>query len=203
MSGAEKLKEKIINEAKEQADHILKEAQDRAAQILAKGAQEALDKKKAILKQSQAEAEEKRRRILTIAALEARKRVLAVKEELIEETLQKALERLQNIEAASYQEMLLSLLLATVQSGREEIIVSPHDREQHFNKDFLTKVNQALLQQGKEGKLVLAEETRPLQGGFILRVGNVEINNSFNSVLHMKRDLLEPEVADILFREGV
>ena len=203
MSGAAKLREKIITEAREQADHILREAQERAAQILAKGTQEATDRKKAVLKRSQVEAEERRRRALTIAALEARKRVLAAKEELIEETLQKALERLQKIEATAYREMLMSLLLVATQSGREEIIVSPHDREQYFSAEFLGQVNQALSQQGKEGKLLLSEETRPLNGGFILRQGNVEINNSFNSVLHMKRDLLEPEVADILFREGV
>lgn len=200
MSGAEKLKEKIITEANEQADQVLNEARRRAEQTMARGEQEAASRKKALLEQARAQAEERRRRALTIAELDARKKILTAKEELIEDTFKQALTRLQSMEPGAYQEIIFPMLLHAVQSGKEEIIVSSQDRKR-FTSEFLASVNQALSRQGKEGKLTLSKESRKIQGGFILRAGEVEINSSFDSILRMQRDQLEPEVAAVLFNE--
>ena len=40
-----------------------------------------------------------------------------------------------------------------------------------------------------------------IKGGFILQSGGVEINNTFQALLEMQRDELEPEVASLLFGE--
>jgi len=200
MSGAEKLKEKIIIEANEQAEHVLNEARRRAEGIVSKAEEEAAARKKLLLEKARAQAEERRRRILTIAELEARKKLLAAKEELIEDTFKQALERLQGMETASYQELILPLLFDAAESGREKIIVSSQDRR-HFTAEFLARANEALRQKGKAGELSLADESREMKGGFILREGEVEINCSFDSILRMQRDQLEPEVAALLFNE--
>lgn len=198
MSGAEKLKEKILSEAASQSDRILEEARQRAQQVLARGEQEAAARKQALLEQARLQAEERRRRARTIAGLDARKATLAAKEEIIEDTFSQALARLQGLDQKAYEELIYPMLLAAVQTGTEEIIVSPRDRGR-FTAGLLDRVNQALVQQGKQGKLTLSAETREMQGGFILRAGEVEINSSFDSILRMQRDQLEPEVAAILF----
>lgn len=198
MSEAEKLKERILSDARLQREDILEKAQERAREIIARGEQEAEARRKDILEKARLQGEERRRRILTIAELDSRRALLTVKEELIEDTFQKALQRLQEMGQEAYQEIIYPMLLKAAQSGREEIIVSPRHRE-YFTPDFLKRVNQALAEQGKEGKLSLSEETRQMKGGFVLRAGDVEINNSFDSILRMQRDVLEPEVASILF----
>lgn len=198
MSGANKLREKILAEAGSQAEEVLEEARKKAEAIIAKGEEEAAAKKESVLQQARAMGEERRRRAQTIAELDARKAILAAKEELIEDTFRQALERLKGLDQKQYEDVIYPMLLAAAQTGAEEIIASPADAGK-FTPELLGRVNQALKEQSKQGNLTLSGETREMQGGFILRSGDVEINNSFDSILRMQRDELEPEVAAILF----
>jgi V/A-type H+-transporting ATPase subunit E len=198
MTGAEKLKEKILSDAGGEADQLLGAAKTRAAEIMARGEQQAEAKRKALLEQARLQAEERLRRARTIAGLEARKAILAAKEELIEDTFSQALARLQLLDREAYQGVVLPMLLAAAQSGNEEVIISPDDRER-FTPDFLAKANKELAGRGKRGNLSLAAETRHMQGGFVLSAGELEINSSFDALLRMQREQLEPEVAAALF----
>ncbi|MBS4008647.1 MAG: hypothetical protein KGZ45_09530 [Clostridium sp.] len=198
MSGANKLKEKILAEAGSQAADVLADARQKSSEILARGEGEAAAKKVSLLEQAAVQAGERRSRAQTIAELDARKAILAAKGKLIEDTFQQALTRLSLLDQKAYQDILFNMLLAAAQTGAEEVIVSQSDRAR-FTPEFLARVNQALTQQGKKGKLTLSAETSEMQGGFILRSGDVEINNSFDSILGIQRDQLEPEVAAILF----
>jgi len=200
LSGAEKLKEKIITEAEAQAKRLLEEARQRADTIIANGEREGTAKKDALLAQARIQAEERKRRALTIAGLDARKQILAAKEELIEDSFNQALARLQTLDREKYRELIFPMILAAAQRGDEELIVAPDQRD-YFDAKFLGKVNEALRRRGKKGEIVLAGETRPLKGGFVLRAGEVELNNSFDSLLRMQRDLLEPAVAGMLFAD--
>ncbi|MCR3922036.1 MAG: V-type proton ATPase subunit E [Firmicutes bacterium] len=198
MSGAEKLRERILFEANSQAEVVLAEAQQKAAAILAHGQETAAAKKAAVLEDATKQAQERLRRAQTIAELDARKAILSAKENCIEETFEKSIARLQALEPLAYKELLYTMIVAASQTGTEAIIVSQADRVL-FTDELLLRINQALLQQGKLGKLTLATESREMQGGFVLREDDVEINSSFNSLLRMQRDQLEPDVAAILF----
>jgi V/A-type H+-transporting ATPase subunit E len=151
-----------------------------------------------MLEQARVQADEHRRRAQIIAELDARKAILGAKEDMIEDTFSKAIERLRKLDQQAYEELIFPMLLAASQTGMEQVIVSQNDRGR-FTPEFMERVNKALLQQGKQGGLILSGETREMQGGFTLLIGDVEINNSFNSILRMQRDQLEPDVAAILF----
>lgn len=47
--------------------------------------------------------------------------------------------------------------------------------------------------------LTLAEDTRPMRGGFILREGKVEVNCAFETLVRLQRTEMAGEVAKILF----
>lgn len=198
MSGAEKLQEKIMAEAKSDAEAMLANARAKEADIIAKAQAEADAKTAKILAAVDKQVSERRRRHQTIAELDARKAILAAKEELIEDTFTQAIARLQEMDTQSYTELMSAMLLAVTQTGTEEIIVSAADKPR-FSPELLAQVNQELTLLGKEGSLTLAEETRETKGGFILRSGDIEINCSFAALLRMQREQLEPEVAAILF----
>ncbi|HHX75478.1 MAG TPA: hypothetical protein GX699_11300 [Firmicutes bacterium] len=198
MSGAEKLTEKILGEAQSFAEQVMSGARQQAEAILTKARQEAENRRNQLLTEARQQAEEKKRRARTIAELEARKALLAAKKELIEDTFTRALERLQHMEPAEYEKVITSMLLAAAETGTEEIIVAAADRDR-FTDSFLQRVNNELVKQGKQGKLTLAAETRDIQGGFILRTSDAEINSSFPALLRMQREQLEPDVAAILF----
>jgi len=198
MAGAEKIVERILADARQQAEAIVAEAKEKAAGILAQGEKEAERSRQEILERARTTAEERRRRIVTIAELEGRKALLAAKEALLEEAFTTALQELQQLDVPTYQRIIRSLLLASVETGSEEVVVSPADKDR-VTPAFIEKINKELRNQGRKGNLTLVVENRPLEGGFILRSGGVDINNSFAAILKMQRDELEPEVAAILF----
>jgi V/A-type H+-transporting ATPase subunit E len=47
--------------------------------------------------------------------------------------------------------------------------------------------------------LTLSQETRDIQGGFIMVDGDVEINCAFETLVRLQREKLERKVADALF----
>ncbi|NLN06740.1 MAG: hypothetical protein GX167_03880 [Firmicutes bacterium] len=198
MSGAEKLTAKILGEAESFAEQVISGARQQAEAILTQARQEADNRRKQLLEQAQKQAEERKRRARTIAELEARKALLAAKKEMIEETFARALERLQQLEPAEYRKVIASMLLAAAETGTEEIIVAAADRDR-LTDSFLREGNRELAKRGKQGKLKFAAETRDIQGGFILRTRDAEINSSFPALLRMQREQLEPDVAAILF----
>lgn len=198
MPGAEKLIEKILAEANSQAGTVLAEAKTRAAEISAKGEKEAEAKKKSLLESAKNQGEERIRRAHTIAELDARKSILAAKEQMIEDTFKQAVERLLKVDKKEYEDIILPMLIVAAETGAEEIIVAATDRER-YTPELLAKANKALEAQGKQGKLTLSAQTREGKGGFVLRAGDVEINSTFDAILRMQRDKLEPDVAEILF----
>ena len=49
--------------------------------------------------------------------------------------------------------------------------------------------------------LTLSEETRPMQGGFILKNGRIEVNCTFDAMIRSEREQTAGAVAKLLFPE--
>ena len=105
----------------------------------------------------------------------------------------KALEKLRNLPEARYVEVLTELLLQAAPHGAGEVLFSAQDRE---------TVGQAAVDaaNGKSGgKLTLSGETAPIQGGFILKDGNVEVNCAFDTLVRLQKAETAGQVAQRLF----
>ena len=196
--GAERIIRRILAEAEAEAGAIEAEAAQKAAGIEAAAQKEAAGRREQILAQARKEAAEVKRRILGVAALEARKEALAAKQELIAEAFRRSLDTLEKMDRQSYLSVLRGMLLRTVQTGTEKVILSARDRD-GIPESFWREINRTLAAAGKKGEFAPAEEAREIRGGFILQSGGVEINCSFEALLEMQRDELEPEVAALLF----
>ena len=199
--GAERISRRILSDAQSRAEGLLAEATEEASAIVAEAEKEAAKRKEQILERAQKETEEQKRRILGIAQLDARKEILVAKQEIIEEAFQQALKKLANLEEATYFRNLRQMLLASIRTGEEIIILSPRDKVRIPAK-FWKDLEKELKATGRTGKTSLGQESPEIEGGFILQSEGVEINNSFNALLSMQRDELEPEVAAMLFKEG-
>ena len=193
----EDILKRIRGDARKEAERIRKEAEGEAERILEKAGKEVGSAKKKMLHDAQISLQDEKRRILTMANLEARKKVLEKKQDLIEEAFRKALNYLRHLSDEEYQVAIKQLLLRAIESGEEEVIISP--REKRLTLAFLKEVNEELSSKERPGKLKLSSERREFQGGFILKAGRTEINNTFNSLFRERREELEAEVAGILF----
>ncbi|NMB40480.1 MAG: hypothetical protein GX996_00870 [Firmicutes bacterium] len=198
--GAERISRRILNDARAQAEKIVAEATEKANGIRAGAEKETAERKERILERAQKEAEEQKRRILGMAQLDARKDMLAAKQEMIEKAFEQALAELTNLEKDAYLEYLQKMLLASMKTGEETVILSPRDKDKIPAK-FWKNLRRELTATGRKGKPSLGPEAPDIKGGFILQSGGVEINNTFQALLEMQRDELEPEVASLLFGE--
>ena len=199
MAGVEKIKEKILQDAEVKTNEILEKARLQAKEVLEKANQKAALRAKEISQKSAYETSEKKRIINSIVELEMRKDILTAKQQSIDEVFDKVLEKMNNLDNSKYEQVIFDMLIASAESGEEEVVMS-ESRKSKLSSDFISKINKALEAAGKKGRIKLSDETRNISGGFILKSQGVEINNSFEAVIRLYRDEIEPKVAEIFFR---
>lgn len=191
---------KIKQDADDEAAAILAEARSRHDQILAEGRARAEAAAERIRSAGVIAAEEARRRELATASVEIRRLVLSAKQQVLEQVFAAALARLADLEEEPYRQLLGDLALRATASGKEQVLVSPRDRAR-LDDSWLAQVNSRLKERGLPAELKFADQTRDLQGGLILKAGDIETNCSFERTLALLQDSIEPEIAAMLFAE--
>jgi V/A-type H+-transporting ATPase subunit E len=198
MAGAEKIRLEILEEARLQAKANLERAEKEAREVLEAAGEEAERKQEKLLEKAAGEAEERRKRMLAIAELEGRKKRLQAKQEVLEEVFEKTLASLNTMPAKQYEQILSDMIINVVTTGMEEIVLAKKDREL-LGATLVNNINQRLVSAGRTGSLKLSAEAGDFNGGFILKSGDVEINQSFDTVLRMQHDELETLAIKVLF----
>ncbi len=198
MKGTEKIIARIENEAKAQADEIIAKAEAEAAAILEEGnkaAQEKYwDKIRAGTKEGEALVEHRTRN----AEMEAKKSILATKQEQISKVFDRAKELLVKIPQEDYVKLLAGMAKDASSSGQELLIFNECDKAA-VGKAVAKAANELLAAEGKDNKLTVAEETREIMGGFVLKQGGIEVNCSIETLVDMQRDRTAASVAAVLF----
>ena len=198
-----------------------------AADIAAKYQAQAQAEADEILAQGRRNAGERAKHLDSMAQMECRKAVLRAKQDVIEEAFQQAHKQLLALPTEQYIALLADLAVQASTTGKEKLIFSPSHRAQ-LGKAVVSAANKklaeavapklpeevagsragALLDKVVTGAsavlsgtamLTLAEETRPMDGGFILSDGAVEVNCTFDTLIRLQRGALAGEVAKVLF----
>jgi|LSQX01.2.fsa_nt_gb V/A-type H+-transporting ATPase subunit E len=198
MTGAEKIIEKILEEARIQARTIIKNAENEAEGIINSAKDNAAEKEKEIMEKAQAEAVELKKRLLAVSELEARKKRLSAKQEAIEEIFSEALQKLKELPDDEYETLIVDMAVSSAKTGNETIIMSEQDKAR-LSSGFIDNINKKLNDKGINGRVKLADDTNDIHGGFILKEGSIEVNNSFNAIFKMRRDEIEPQVVKVIF----
>ena len=195
MNGIEKITARINEDSRKEIDAILAEARAKAGEITAKAKAEAQAVGEEVLAQGRRAAAEREDRLASTAQMECRKAVLAAKQDVIEEAFEQAHKQLLALPQEKYIALLADLAVQASVTGKEKLIFSAPDRAQ-VGKAVVAAANGKL---AKDAMLTLAEETRPMDGGFILSDGAVEVNCTFDTLIRLQRGALSGEVAKVLF----
>ena len=227
MNGIEKITARIEEDGRAENETLLAEARAQAADIAAKYRAEAQAAADEALEQGRRDAGESQRRMESAAQMECRKAVLCAKQDVIEEAFQLAHKKLLELPREQYVALLAELAAQASVTGREKLIFSAPDRAQ-VGKAVVMAANEKLARAvspklpdevadskagaildkvvtgasailSGTGMLTLAEETRPMDGGFILSDGAVEVNCTFDTLIRLQRGALAGEVAKVLF----
>jgi V/A-type H+-transporting ATPase subunit E len=195
MNGIDKIIGRISGDAQEEIDSILAEAKSQAAEITAKYEAQAKAVSDDILARGEKAADERGERLASVAQLECRKANLAVKQEVIDEAFESAKKKLLALPEDQYVSLLAGLAAKASSTGKEKLIFSQADRAR-VGKAVVVAANEKL---GGNAMLTLAEETQPMEGGFILSSGQTEVNCTFDTLIRLQRSELAGQVAKVLF----
>ena len=196
--GLDKLKAHLLAQTEEKIKALEANAAAEVAEITAAFTKEAEETYWKYATAGKQAIDQKAQGLADIAALESKKQVLSFKQELLEKTFALALERLSDLSEEKYLKLLINSAVKAAQSGEERLIFSMRDRGS-YGKRVTIAANEALEAMGREGKLTMSEETRPIAGGVILTDGLVDVNCSIEALVEAyQRELVIP-VAETLF----
>lgn len=187
--------ESITNRILKEAEAFAVEKKNEAEEVKAASVKEANDQIEGILAEAKARAEKDSKLLIarreSVADLEGRKMQLNAKQELIEESFGKALEKLQQLDIADYVKFIVSKL-GDYRSEKGEILL---------NKADFQRIGKALIEELRGTDLTVSEENADISGGFILRQGNISYNSSLEMLLEDAKEAMTSEIAKTLFGE--
>ena len=221
MNGLERITEKILAEAREEADRILSSAEAECARIREEYAARADEIRARLSAEAERVGTDMIAQAKATAATQKRNLVLETQSQLIDEVFEIALAQVSGQEGEKYVETLAGLLSAALVEQveaeeisrtlygeedamapeRYEILMSARDLDRYGEAvlDAVRKKLGAKLDAQTLNKLVLSGQTLSTNGGLVLRCGNIEANCSLSLLFAQLREELESEVSHALF----
>lgn len=196
MRGIEKIAAQIIGEAEEKKAAIYEEIQHKIDELNAKTDEEIKAELERINDDTLREEGTLEELVGLAAQQKRRQAALSAKQEVIGEIINEAYERLLNLEDEKYFAVIKKMLEDNVLSEKGEIIFSARDR-QRMPKDFEDVIKNVAFEKG--GELVMSDEIRSIDGGFVLVYGGIEENCTFKAMLEASREELHDMVNGKLF----
>ena len=219
MNGIDKITAKITQDVQAEIDRLNDETEAKVSEILSTARIQAEKESAEILERGKKAAAERQERLESAAQMETRKLTLAAKQEVLGEAFDLALKKLCTLPEKEYIALLTNLAVEASTTGQEKIVFSPKDRSRigkqvvlNANSILAKKRSAAPASDSKVGNLLgkvlkdapaagltMAQETRKIQGGFIMLDGDVEVNCAFETLVRLQREKLELAVAKTLF----
>lgn len=196
MTGLEKMKNQILDEAKSLAEAKVSDAENQAQEILEAAKAEAAKTAAGISQKSEADVANYKERIASSIDLQRRTRVLSAKQEVIAEVLNKAYEKLKAMETADYFAMMMKILDKYVLAQVGEIYFSQADVNR-MPADCRAEIEK--IAKAKGGSLKICSQEKGIEGGFVLAYGGIEENCTLRAMFDAKRDELSDEAHRLLF----
>ena len=196
MSGLDKMKARILEEANHSAQEIISEAEKEAEKIVSAAREEASGEAQAILAKAERDAAEQEKRTASSLDMKRKQAVLAAKQEVIRSVLDQAYEKVQKMGTQEYFDLLAGALEKYVLPQEGEICFSREDLER-MPDDFREKIESTAREKG--GKLIVSEEPAQTGGGFLLVYGGIEENCTIKALFDSKREELSDKVNRMLF----
>lgn len=198
MDGITKIIDRIAAEASEEVARIEAEGAARAAELAAEFAETEKTLYGERIAEGAAESVAQFERLKNVAALEAKKTILAEKQALITEVFEQAVKDLLALPEEQYVALLARVSAEAARTGDEKLVFNATDKARVGAK-VVAATNALLSEQGRAAALTLADETRNLVGGVIISGGSIEVNASLTALVEQHRNELAPSVAAILF----
>ena len=198
MTGIEKITGRIEADARAEAAQIAAQAKERCAEIRAEYEKKAEDAYWETLRSGVKDAEDRAERLGRLAGMEAKKSTLGLKQSMVGEAFDRALNKICDMPVGDYVTAMAKLAAKAASTGSEAVAFNAKDLER-CGAEIVAAANLLLQEQGKPGSLTLSDDKRPIRAGFVLQQGDVEVNCALETLAELSRADLAGQVAAVLF----
>jgi len=198
MNGIDKITARILADAESRAEALREKSAAEAQEVTAWYDKQAQDEYWKLVTAGKQAADRRFERMAGTATMEAKRQILAFKQETVERAFEEARQALTALPEDQYVAFLASLAAKAAETGGETLIFSAKDRDTVGSR-VLAAANETLRAAGKPGALTMGEETREMAGGVIVTDGLVDVNCSFEAMVEAQKSALTGPVAEILF----
>ena len=219
MTGLEKITARIEAQARERARLMLQKAEEDCCQMAEEYAAKAEQARVRIAEEAAAAREVMISATRAAVEKEQRELMATTRTALLDEAFEQAKKALFSTDYGKYRELLVALLVnalleqdritkQSIEMGDEveeiehfEVLLNKTDRESFGSAvvEGARRVAERRIGAANAAKLVLAADAADIDGGLVLRLGNVELNCSLAVVMADLRAELEDRVAELLF----
>ena len=182
MSNLDNLVAEILQQAHKEANRMLTKAKTENSEFSEKENKKVQKEVEAINDKAEEEAQALKERVISNANLKSRDMILQAKEELVDDILERVLERLKNIDAKKYLKFVENILKNLNLSKNAEVIVS---------KDMRLALGDKILDYR------ISDQT--VESGCSIKDGNLIYNNEFSNLIEFNREELEREILNKIF----
>lgn len=196
MAGVKELTAMILQDAREKADAIITEANEKAKAVEDEAAAKAKKASEEAALKAKKDADDYAARVRSQIGMQQRQRTLKVKQDIIEQVINQAMEALENQDDASYFSLINDLIQKNAHKDEGEILFCEKDLSR-----LTPEIKAAIQDSAKKagGSLTISEEKAAIDNGFILRYGGIEENCTFKSLLSEKQELLRDTIQQVLW----
>ena len=200
--GAKLIAEDILKEAEQKTAEILSEAKKQAQVILSEARSEAEKEEKRRLAEVKVQGQQIYEEVLAAGRLRARKELLQRKENLINEVFKEAEKKLKAYASTKkYESDLVRIAVeACKKLGSASVIIRANKKDLQLLKKHRAKIEKASKNHGQPVKLTFGKPIQSMGGVKVSTPdGKMEIDDTFEGKLKREFDALRVKIAKILF----
>lgn len=219
MNGLEKIINKILEDAQASADKIISEANEKVAEINADAEKKMQNITNEIFDSAMRDGEAIINTAKSTLDRNSKAIIMSMKNAMVDAAFEEAKKEILELEGEKYAQLMTQLLCKVlsrqVDEEKEslrlygedispdayEVIMNKKDRDGQgvyivagVRRATVGKITGTVLD-----KVTLSGEVANISGGFILRMGRIEVNASLEAIIAELREEIEAEVMDMLF----
>ena len=196
MNGLEKLVDRISGEADAQIKTIRDEARAQAEEIRSESEKKLNAERERIEKKAQSEVETIESRAKASAELKTKQILLTGKQELLNDTIALAKEKLAGLSDQEYTDFIVKLFDKHIPKEDAVLRLNAADLKR-ISKDVLDSFVKKAKEAGAD--LKISEEAAEIKNGFVLDFGGIEENCTFDALIDQNIEELQDKVKSLLF----
>ncbi|MEA4894468.1 MAG: V-type ATP synthase subunit E family protein [Oscillospiraceae bacterium] len=200
MEGINKITERIAAETREEILAMQAETAEKCRVIKETNSNIAQEEYWKLIREGTKECEMQVSRLAGTAAMEAKKSILAMKQETVRRVFDKAVAALCDLPQDQYVDFLARQAGAAAATGLEELVFNERDKAS-CSKSVVKAANEILKRRGLLPKLTVSESTGSFKGGLVVKQGDIEVNCTAEKLVELSKSELTALVADVLFSD--